>query len=145
MKTIKFVKLSSKAITPVKGSPGAAGFDLFSAEDCYVSPGKCRAVKTDIAIALPKDTYGRIAPRSGLALRRMVDIGGGVIDADYRGNVAIIIFNHHEKNKFQIKKGDRIAQLICEKIESPQWLECDVLTQLSSTERGADNFGSTGK
>ena len=72
-------------------------------------------VKTDLRVKVPPGTYGRIAPRSGLALSNQIDVGAGVIDADYRGNVGIILFNHGNDD-FKINAGDRIDQLICEKI-----------------------------
>lgn len=98
-------------------------------------------MKTDIQVQLPPGTYGRIAPRSGLALKNFIDVGAGVIDADYRGNLQILIFNHSDK-EFEIAPGDRIAQLICEKIECPELQELDTLDE---TVRGAEGFGSTGK
>jgi dUTP pyrophosphatase len=72
-------------------------------------------VKTDIQIALPSGCYGRVAPRSGLAAKHFIDVGAGVIDEDYRRNVGVILFNFG-KEKFKVKKGDPIAQLICERI-----------------------------
>ena len=91
-------------------------------------------------IQLPNDCYGRIAPRSGLALKYHIDIGGGVIDQDYRGNVGVIISNH-SNTPFTFSCGDRIAQLICEKIHYP---EVEEVQALNTTERGAELFGSTG-
>ena len=84
--------------------------------------------------------YGRIAPRSGLAHKNFIDVGAGVIDSDYRGNVGVILFNFGEQD-FEVKKGDRIAQLICEKIEYPDLIEEE---ELAESERGDGGFGSTG-
>jgi deoxyuridine 5'-triphosphate nucleotidohydrolase len=84
--------------------------------------------------------YGRIAPRSGLASKFFIDVGAGVIDADYRGNVGVVLFNHSSV-EFAISIGDRIAQLILEKIEVPE-IEC--VERLTETNRGAGGFGSTG-
>ena len=92
-------------------------------------------------IKLPEDCYGRIAPRSGLALAHHIDIGGGVIDQVYRGNIGVIVYNHLD-TPFVVSRGDRIAQLICEKIYYPSLEEVE---SLHSTERGAGKFGSTGK
>ncbi|ANS71121.1 dutpase [Pteropox virus] len=132
--------LSEHATVPTKGSEGSAGYDLYSAYD-YVVEAKSRAlVKTDIQISLPSGCYGRIAPRSGLAVKHFIDVGAGVIDSDYRGNVGIVLFNFGEKS-YSIKKGDRVAQLICEKIEMPQ---IEVANYLDCTKRGAKGFGSTG-
>eukprot|EP00252_Welwitschia_mirabilis_P004513 TRINITY_DN1484_c0_g1_i1.p1 TRINITY_DN1484_c0_g1~~TRINITY_DN1484_c0_g1_i1.p1 ORF type:complete len:209 (-),score=15.97 TRINITY_DN1484_c0_g1_i1:84-710(-) len=133
-------KLSSKATLPSRASAKAAGYDLSGACECVVpARGKC-LVQTDLSIAIPESTYARIAPRSGLAWKHSIDVGAGVIDADYRGPVGVILFNHSDKD-FEIKVGDRIAQLILEKIVTPEVQEVD---NLDDTVRGADGFGSTG-
>lgn len=85
-------------------------------------------------------TDGRIAPRSGLAAKHMIDTGAGVIDADYRGQVKVLLFNHGE-NDFDVKEGDRIAQLVLERIYTPEVLE---VQELEESVRGAGGFGSTG-
>lgn len=141
VKVLRFAKLSKQALSPVKATPHAAGFDLRSAYDCEIPPHGHQLVKTDLQIALPENTYGRIAPRSGLALNYHIGIGGGVVDADYRGNVGVILFNHSPTETFKVKRGDRIAQLICEVICHPQLQE---LEQLDETPRGQKGFGSTG-
>lgn len=89
---LRFAKLSTFAKEPKKGSIGAAGFDLFAAEEKSIAPGARMCVKTDIQIAVPPGSYGRIAPRSGLASRLSVDVGAGVVDSDYRGNVQVCAF-----------------------------------------------------
>ena len=138
--TLKIVKLSENAFTPTKGSKHAAGFDLYSAYNYKLeSKGKI-LVKTDIQIEVPFGTYGRIAPRSGIAWNNHIDIGAGVIDYDYRGNVGVVMFNH-SKVPFVIKKGDRVAQLICEKIV---YADIKVFDSLDETNRGNKGFGSTG-
>nr|XP_022300315.1 deoxyuridine 5'-triphosphate nucleotidohydrolase, mitochondrial-like [Crassostrea virginica] len=137
---LKFAKLSENATTPTRGSSQSAGYDLYSAYE-YKIPARGKIVaKTDIQIALPDGCYGRIAPRSGLAAKHFIDIGAGVVDQDYRGNVGVVMFNFAE-NEFEVKKGDRIAQLICEKIYTPELQECKTLEE---TDRGAGGFGSTG-
>ncbi|ORY81665.1 dUTP diphosphatase [Neocallimastix californiae] len=115
--------------------------DLRSAYDEVIPPNSRKLVKTDIAIKIPRDCYGRIAPRSGLAFKHFIDLGGGVVDSDYRGNVGVIMFNFGEK-EFVVKKGDRIAQLILERIYIPEVVEVD---ELDETTRGAGGFGSTGR
>lgn len=137
---LQVAKLSEHAIIPTRGSAKAAGYDLYSAYD-YVIParGKCLA-KTDVQIKVPHGTYGRVAPRSGLAWKNHIDIGAGVVDEDYRGNVGVVMFNHSD-SEFTIKAGDRIAQLVCEKISYPEIM---VLETLDETERGEGGFGSTG-
>ncbi|XP_069882706.1 deoxyuridine 5'-triphosphate nucleotidohydrolase, mitochondrial isoform X2 [Dipodomys merriami] len=138
---LRFVRLSEHATTPTRGSARAAGYDLYSAYDYTIPPMEKALVKTDIQIALPSGCYGRVAPRSGLAAKHFIDVGAGVIDEDYRGNVGVILFNFG-KEKFEVKKGDRIAQLICEQIFYPEIEEVQVL---DDTERGSGGFGSTGK
>ena len=137
---LRFVKLTENACAPSKATADAAGFDLYSAYDYEVQPSGKVLAMTDIQIAVPSGCYGRIAPRSGLAHKNFIDIGAGVIDRDYRGNVGVILFNFG-KEVFHVKKGDRIAQLICERIAYPRIEEC---TSLSETVRGEGGFGSTG-
>ncbi|XP_057203583.1 deoxyuridine 5'-triphosphate nucleotidohydrolase, mitochondrial isoform X1 [Triplophysa rosa] len=137
---LKFAKLTENATTPSRGSNRAAGFDLYSAYDYSVGSMDKVLVKTDIQIAVPHGYYGRVAPRSGLAVKRFIDVGAGVVDEDYRGNLGVVLFNFG-KETFEVKKGDRIAQLICERICYPELLE---LQTLDHTERGAGGFGSTG-
>lgn len=140
IKSLQVKKLSERASLPVRGSAYAAGYDLMSAEDKIV-PAKGKAlVFTDISISIPVGTYGRIAPRSGLASKNFIDIGAGVIDCDYRGNVGVLLFNFSEVD-FSVKQGDRIAQLIVEKIEM---LPVEEVETLEATVRGEGGFGSTG-
>lgn len=141
VKILRFAKLTKQAYAPVKATPHAAGFDLRSAYDYEIPAHGYKLVKTDLQIALPENTYGRIAPRSGLALNFHIGVGGGVVDADYRGNVGVILFNHSPTETFRVSQGDRIAQLICEVICHPQLQE---LEQLDETGRGQKGFGSTG-
>ncbi|EFB29916.1 hypothetical protein PANDA_005926, partial [Ailuropoda melanoleuca] len=138
---LRFVRLSEHATAPTKGSARAAGYDLYSAYDYTLPPMEKALVKTDIQVALPSGCYGRVAPRSGLAAKHFIDVGAGVIDEDYRGNVGVVLFNFG-KEKFEVKKGDRIAQLICERIFYPEIEEVQVL---DDTERASGGFGSTGK
>ncbi|XP_062998342.1 deoxyuridine 5'-triphosphate nucleotidohydrolase, mitochondrial isoform X1 [Elgaria multicarinata webbii] len=140
-KMLRFAKLSENAIAPSRGSSRAAGYDLYSAYDCEIPASGKAIVKTDIQIALPAGCYGRVAPRSGLAAKHFIDVGAGVIDEDYRGNVGVVLFNFG-KEPFEVKRGDRIAQLICERIYYPELEEVQVLDE---TERGSGGFGSTGQ
>ena len=137
---LKFKKLSQNAITPVRGSPCSAGLDLFSAESKIIGPCDRARIRTDIAVKLPPGTYGRIAPRSGLAANHFIGIGGGVIDPDFIGGIECILFNHQD-TPFVVAKGMRISQLIIEKISYPELLEVDVLEK---TERADKGFGSSG-
>jgi len=97
-------------------------------------------VRTGLSIAIPENTYARIAPRSGLAVKKFLDTGAGVVDYDYRGEVGVVLFNHSEED-FEVKVGDRIAQLILERISMAGCVEAD---ELFDTERGGAGFGSTG-
>ena len=125
---------------PVRGSVLAAGYDIAASTDTVVPARGKALVKTDLAMAIPEGHYGRIAPRSGLAWKNFIDTGAGVIDADYRGEVKVMLFNHDE-NDFAVKRGDRVAQLILEQISTPEVIAVD---DLDSSDRGAGGFGSTG-
>ncbi|KAG9150410.1 hypothetical protein Leryth_014587 [Lithospermum erythrorhizon] len=133
-------KHSENAILPSRGSPFSAGYDLSSAAETKVPARGKALIPTDLSIAVPSGTYARIAPRSGLAWKNSIDVLAGVIDADYRGTVGVILFNHGDVD-FQVKIGDRIAQLIIEQIVTPEVEEVD---DLDSTVRGSGGFGSTG-
>ncbi|XP_049389025.1 deoxyuridine 5'-triphosphate nucleotidohydrolase-like [Solanum stenotomum] len=133
-------KLSDNAVLPSRGSPLSAGYDLSSATETKVPARGKALVPTDLSIAVPEGTYARIAPRSGLTWKHSIDVGAGVIDADYRGPVGVILFNHSDVD-FEVKIGDRIAQLIIEKIIVPEVEEVD---DLDSTVRSSGGFGSTG-
>ncbi|CCG22724.1 Dut1 dUTP pyrophosphatase [Candida orthopsilosis Co 90-125] len=141
--SLKVYLRSSNAKLPTKGSVLAAGYDLYSSEDSQIPAHGQGLVSTDISIIVPIGTYGRVAPRSGLAVKHGISTGAGVIDADYRGEVKVVLFNHSDKH-FEIKKGDRIAQLVLERIVNADLEEID-LEGLSNTERGEGGFGSTGK
>ncbi|KAH0608902.1 uncharacterized protein H6S33_001130 [Morchella sextelata] len=128
-------KLSPKAQLPTRGSAFAAG------SHATIIPARGKAlVDTDISIAVPAGTYGRIAPRSGLASKNFIDVGAGVIDADYRGQVKVLLFNHSDSD-FEVKEGDRVAQLVLERIYTP---EVEEVQDLEESVRGAGGFGSTG-
>ncbi|EDS45494.1 deoxyuridine 5'-triphosphate nucleotidohydrolase [Culex quinquefasciatus] len=137
---LRFAKLTDQAIAPSKGSAKAAGFDLKSAYEYTVPARGKQLVMTDIQVQLPEGCYGRVAPRSGLAVKNFIDVGAGVVDEDYRGNLGVVLFNHSD-NEFKVARGDRIAQFICERIFYP---ELEEVASLTETERGAGGFGSTG-
>lgn len=132
-------KLSPNAILPSRATPGSAGYDLASAENIAIPSGTRRLVSTQLAMAFSPQTYGRIASRSGLASKFSIDVGAGTIDSDYRGEVKVLLINHGP-NTFNVKAGDRIAQLIIERIVEPEVVE---VSALDETQRGAGGFGST--
>ena len=132
--------LSSNAKVPTRGSECAAGFDLYSAEPLTMYPKEWKIIPTDIAIAIPDGYFGKIAPRSSLAVKG-IDVLGGIIDSDYRGNIKVILINHGTDLKV-FYPGDRIAQLIILPYIAPKMIITDDLPQ---TNRGIGGFGSTGK
>ncbi|KAI1767606.1 deoxyuridine 5'-triphosphate nucleotidohydrolase [Hypoxylon sp. FL1150] len=133
-------KLSPAARLPTRGSAYAAGYDLYASRPATIPARGKALVETDISIAVPAGTYGRIAPRSGLASKHFIDTGAGVIDADYRGPVKVLLFNHDEAD-FAVAEGDRVAQLVVERIYTPEVVE---VQELEESVRGAGGFGSTG-
>ncbi|KAK3372484.1 dUTP pyrophosphatase [Podospora didyma] len=133
-------KLSDKARLPTRGSAFAAGYDLYAARATTIPARGKALVDTDISMAVPAGTYGRIAPRSGLAAKNFIDTGAGVIDADYRGQVKVLLFNHSDTD-FAVAEGDRVAQLVLERIYTPDVVE---VQELEESVRGAGGFGSTG-
>lgn len=133
-------KLSPGAIVPTRASPGSVGYDLYSTETMSIKAHERGIVSTGIAATIPMGVYGRIAPRSGLAVKHGIQTGAGVIDPDYTGELKVILFNHGTE-KFDIKQGDRIAQLILEKCETPLIEE---VQEIKDTQRGTRGFGSSG-
>lgn len=136
-------RIDDRSTVPTRGSSDAAGYDLYSSTDFTIHPGQRLLVSTGIAIEVPCGTYGRIAPRSGLAVRHGINVGAGVVDRDYRGEVKILLFNHGEE-VFEGKVGDRVAQLVLEQCKTPDVQEVSERA-LTDTERGASGFGSSGK
>lgn len=119
----------------------AAGFDLHSLEDVEVHPGSTKLIDTKVGVILPPGTYGRVAPRSSMSFRGIL-IGAGVIDRDFTGSIAVVLHNISHF-KYWIKKGDRIGQLIIEKVH--EGLAQVRFDRPDETTRGAKGFGSTGK
>jgi dUTP pyrophosphatase len=142
--------LNENAKLPVYGSQYAAGMDVFSSVECSIPPLSRKLVGTGISVSWQSDIrmddetnyYLRIAPRSGLAAKSSVDVGAGVVDYDYRGEVFVLLINNHQENTFEVRQGDKIAQLILEKCLRPVIGE---VTEHSATERGDNGFGSTGR
>lgn len=139
---VQYVKLSSDAIVPKRMSSGAAGYDLYSTGDHCIAPMSKEEISIGLQIHLPVNTYGRIAPRSGLASQHFIHVGAGVIDRDYRGCVTVLLFNFGAA-PFFVFKGDRIAQLIIERTAQPVFVEAE--GSLDNTSRGFAGRGSTGR
>ena len=137
---LKVQKLSNNPAPPKRSTDGAAGYDLCALQDYTMPAGGKGLVKTGLSISFPTGLYARIAPRSGLALKKFIDVGAGVVDSDYCGEVGVVLFNHGDQD-FEVKMGDRIAQLILEKIDTPPVEE---VQGLDDTVRGSGGFGSTG-
>lgn len=140
-------KLVDHAIIPTRAHDSDAGMDLSSSEDVTILAGSQAFVATGLAISIPYDCYARVAPRSGLAAKHSIHVMAGVIDSGYKGEVKVILFNLGKKD-FEIKKGDRIAQIVFEKIYTPAVLEEvskeEYNYKYNNTTRGTDGFGSTG-
>ena len=111
--------LRGNAMLLARGSARAAGYDLCAASNCEIPSRGKGTIETGLAVSLPPGTYARIAPRSGLAIRNFIDIGAEVVDLDYQGEIKVVLFNH-SANGFAVQAGDRIAQLILERIKTPQ-------------------------
>jgi dUTP pyrophosphatase len=135
-----FKRLHPEARLPSRGSTRAAGLDLCAIERVMLAPCGRAAVRTGLAVAIPEGFYGRVAPRSGLAVRHGIDVLAGVIDSDYRGEILCALVNHGTE-AFEIEPGARVAQLVVEAIATPEPAWAD---DLEETERGAGGFGSTG-
>jgi dUTP pyrophosphatase len=136
---LKFFRIHPGAILPVRATPLSAGLDISAIEAVRIEPN-CRATcRTGLSVEIPPGFYGRIAPRSGLAIRFGLDVLAGVIDSDYRGEIMCVLINHGEEPA-TFEPGDRIAQLIIECISSPSVEWADALT---NTERSDGGFGSS--
>lgn len=142
MSILKIKKLKSNAVTPCYATPGSAGMDLRSSHDAIIKPGESVMIATGLAIALENGFEAQIRPRSGLAAKHQITVLNtpGTIDSDYRGEIKVILVNH-SKVDFEIKEGDRIAQMIIAKYELPNIYE---VSDLGKTDRGNKGFGSTG-
>ncbi len=139
LRVMRVKRTSEDAHLPERATEGSVGYDLFAAVDAIVPPQGKELISTHLQLELPSGCYGRIAPRSGLAAKHFIDVGAGVIDPDYRGEIKVLLFNHSHES-FEVKKGAKIAQLIleCYKIASVEEVQ-----ELQETERGEGGFGST--
>ena len=128
---------------PRRAHPGDAGVDLYSTIDVELPPGRRQLVGTGVALALPVGTVGLIHPRSGLAARAGLSIVNtpGTIDAGYRGEIKVCLINLDPDEPISISRGDRIAQLVVQRVELPEFVEVD---ELDDTTRGEGGYGSSG-
>lgn len=138
---IKFVKLSNDAIVPQQNTATDAWYDLFSTEDYVLKIGERKLFKTNISCAVPEWFYARIAPRSGLAYKYWIDVLAWVVDSGYRWDVWVILINFGQED-FEVKKWDKIAQLIIEKCHYVNRIEVE---NLDETDRNEWWFWSSGK
>lgn len=146
-------KLVEEAQVPVYGSQFAAGMDLFSAVDLVVPAQTRKLISTGISVSWetqegqwdenPEKYYLRIAPRSGLSVKSNIDIGAGVVDSDYRGEIFVCFINNSLDKPYTIQRGDKIAQMILTRFD--QFKEVVLVEDHTETDRGAGGFGSTGK
>ena len=155
---IKYSKLHPHAKEPFRANTSDAGYDLFSTDYVTLEPFQRKLISTGINIEIPEGFYGRVAPRSGLACKKGIDVMAGVIDSGYRGEVKVLLINLNfegynlkpnafetmfgSANKTEIKPGDRIAQLIIEKCHSVEWKP---MKTLEESQRGEQGFGSSGQ
>ena len=128
---------------PAYARDGDAGLDLYAAETLTLDPGARAAVRTGIAVAIPRGCAGFVLPRSGLALRHGLSLVNtpGLIDSGYRGEIRVLLINHDRAARVTISRGERIAQLVIQRVETAELVEVDTL---SETSRGSGGFGSTG-
>jgi len=140
---LKIKKLNKEAIIPAYQTELAAGFDLHSVEECVLKKGERKLIKTGLAFEIEDGYEVQIRPRSGLAFKHGITVlnSPGTIDADYRGEIMVLLINLGDED-FEIKKGERIAQAVVAPVIQASFLE---VNELSETKRGAGGFGSTGK
>jgi dUTP diphosphatase len=142
MIALKVIRLNDRAILPNYAHIGDAGLDLYSSENLLIKPNQSSLVRTGIAIELPINTEAQIRPRSGLSLKHQITVLNtpGTIDYGYRGEIGVILINHG-KEAFNIKCGERIAQIVVKPVYEVYIEEVD---HLSESERDIRGFGSTG-
>lgn len=129
-----------EAVMPIKKSAGAAGYDLFTIDEGWLAPGQRRVFRTGIKLAILPGWVGYIRPRSGLARGDGIDVLGGVIDSDYRGDVGVILINHGQE-ALEVCIGDRIAQIVFHECWQSGLRQ---VGELPDTLRGDNGYGSTG-
>lgn len=138
--TVYIKLLSENATEPTKAHTMDAGWDLFSSEDTWIFAKQRKVIKTDISLQMPSHFAGLIWPRSGLSVKKGVDVLAGVIDSGYRGEIMVCLYNTSDED-IEIKRGDKIAQIIFQEVPE---VGITVTDSLGSSQRGSNGFGSTG-
>jgi dUTP pyrophosphatase len=141
--TLKVRRLDARATLPTRAYRGDAGLDLYALEEGVLAPGERASVRTGIAVEVPDGEAGLVLPRSGLATRHGIALvnAPGLIDSGYRGEIRVLLLNTDSSAPFAIASGDRIAQLVLVKVQTP---EVEEVEELAVSERGAGGFGSSG-
>ncbi len=141
--SLRVARLDARARLPTRAHPGDAGLDLYAIQPAVLAPGERASIPTGIAVEIPPGHAGLVLPRSGLAARHGISIvnAPGLIDADYRGEVRVLLLNTDREQAFELAAGDRIAQLV---VVAAAIAEVDEVPSLTDTVRGAGGFGSTG-
>ena len=137
---IEIKKLHDDASIPSRNTSADAGYDLYTIGHDVIKSGEIKLVNIGISVAIPHGYYGRIAPRSGLALNHGIDVLAGVIDSGYRGEICALLANLNDRS-FSYRKGDRVAQIIIERCHDVDWQE---VKELNGTHRDKGGFGSSG-
>lgn len=140
---IKVQRVDPELPLPAHAHPGDAGLDLYAAEDVSLDPRARSAVSTGIALAIPKGYAGFVLPRSGRALHEALGVvnSPGLIDSGYRGEVKVILINHGRRHSIRITRGEKIAQLVIQKVAEVELVEVE---ELPASDRGEGGFGSSG-
>ncbi|QIS13729.1 dUTP diphosphatase [Nocardia arthritidis] len=140
---IPLMRLDPGIPMPTRAHHGDAGVDLCTTEDVILEPGERVLVGTGIAVALPVGTVGLIHPRSGLAAKAGLSVVNtpGTVDAGYRGEIKVCLINHDPRTPIELRRGDRIAQLLVQRVELVDFVEVE---RLDETARGAGGYGSSG-
>ena len=133
--------LTETAKSPYKANKNDAGFDLHSDEDAQIFGKQRKVIKTGVSLEMPDNLAGLIWPRSGLSVKQGIDVLAGVVDAGYRGEIMVCLYNTSDRN-VEIKRGDRIAQMIFQEVPTVSLL---LREKLGASQRGSNGFGSTGK
>lgn len=143
MSRLRVRRVDDRATVPTRAYPGDAGLDLYALEEATLAPGERASLRTGIAVEIPEGHAGLVLPRSGLAVRHGIALvnAPGLIDAGYRGELQVLLLNTDRHAPFAVAAGERIAQLVLVRVNTPEVVEVDAL---ALSERGAGGFGSSG-